>query len=205
MNLATLLSNQCSPVPDEVLTDKQIRSIKLDRGTARHAAQNMALGVAAVGNLLANVGAEGEVGQETSERLGWFLEEIGGGGHLPVGGARTGPIGSHQPAEGAEAMSASITMLRQGIRAERDLTSHLWTILNEMRLQRQLPEWAERAIDGTSQQADEISAHRKQVDTVLFELVPGLREDVERTDRESYLEWRAREREVKDALGGGHV
>ncbi|EME7060509.1 hypothetical protein R6U49_11040 [Pseudomonas aeruginosa] len=79
MNLATLLSNQCSPVPDEVLTDKQIRSIKLDRGTARHAAQNMALGVAAVGNLLANVGAEGEVGQETSERLGWFLEEIGGG------------------------------------------------------------------------------------------------------------------------------
>ncbi len=79
MNLATLLSNQCSPVPDEVLTDKQIRSIKLERGTARHAAQNMALGVAAVGNLLANVGAEGEVGQETSERLGWFLEEIGGG------------------------------------------------------------------------------------------------------------------------------
>ena len=53
MNLATLLSNQCSPVPDEVLTDKQIRSIKLDRGTARHAAQNMALGVAAVGKLLA--------------------------------------------------------------------------------------------------------------------------------------------------------
>ncbi|MFO6130144.1 hypothetical protein [Pseudomonas aeruginosa] len=78
MNLSTLLSNQCSPVPDEVLTDKQIRSIKLDRGTARHAAQNMALGVAAVGKLLANVGAEGEVGQETSERLGWFLEEIGG-------------------------------------------------------------------------------------------------------------------------------
>ncbi len=79
MNLATLLSNLCSPVPDEVLTDKQIRSIKLERGTARHAAQNMALGVAAVGKLLANVGAEGEVGQETSERLGWFLEEIGGG------------------------------------------------------------------------------------------------------------------------------
>lgn len=98
-------------------------------------------------------------------------------------------------------MSASITMLRQGIRAERDLTSYLWTILNEMRLQRQLPEWAERAIDGTSQQWGEISAHRKQVDRVLFELVPGLREDVERTDRESYLEWKAREREVKDALG----
>lgn len=94
-------------------------------------------------------------------------------------------------------MNSSITMLRHGIRAERDLTSHLWTILNEMRLQRQLPEWAERAIDGTSQQADEISAHRKQVDSILFELVPGL--------RENYLEWRAREREVKDALGGGHV
>ncbi|HHM5925854.1 TPA: hypothetical protein ACRNKP_001508 [Pseudomonas aeruginosa] len=79
MNLSTLLSNQCSPVPDEVLTDKQIHSIKLERDTAQRAAQSMALGVAAVGNLLANVGAEGEVGQETSERLGWFLEEIGGG------------------------------------------------------------------------------------------------------------------------------
>ncbi|MEQ0867333.1 hypothetical protein [Pseudomonas aeruginosa] len=204
MNLANLISKQCSRDPSEVLTDEQAMSLWGEREVARQAAQNMALGVAAVGNLLANVGAEGEVGQETSERLGWFLEEIGGG-HLPVGGARTGPLGSHQPAEGAEAMSASITMLRQGIRAERDLTSHLWTILNEMRLQRQLPEWAERAIDGTSQQADEISAHRKQVDSILFELVPGLREDVERTDRENYLEWRAREREVKDALGGGHV
>ncbi|MFK1230754.1 hypothetical protein ACSES4_29140 [Pseudomonas aeruginosa] len=78
MNLSTLLSNQCSPVPDEVLTDKQIRSIKLDRGTARHAAQNMALGVAAVGKLLALTSAEGELDQETAERLGWFLEEVGG-------------------------------------------------------------------------------------------------------------------------------
>ncbi|HCF9238333.1 TPA: hypothetical protein NI607_004644 [Pseudomonas aeruginosa] len=67
MNLATLLSNQCSRVPDEVLTDKQIRSIKLDRGTARHAAQNMALGVAAVGKLLALTSAEGEIGQETAD------------------------------------------------------------------------------------------------------------------------------------------
>lgn len=80
MNLSTLLSNLCSRVPGEDLTDKQILSIKSDLGSARNAAQNMALGVAAVGNLLANVGAEGEVGQETSERLGWFLEEIGGGG-----------------------------------------------------------------------------------------------------------------------------
>ncbi|HBO7062852.1 hypothetical protein ACM7V8_16775 [Pseudomonas aeruginosa] len=78
MNLSTLLSNLCSRVPGEDMTDKQILSIKSDLGSARHAAQNMALGVAAVGNLLANVGAEGEVGQETSERLGWFLEEIGG-------------------------------------------------------------------------------------------------------------------------------
>ncbi|EMF9967100.1 hypothetical protein VD792_33860 [Pseudomonas aeruginosa] len=84
MNLSTLLSNLCSRVPGEDLTDKQILSIKSDLGSARNAAQNMALGVAAVGNLLANVGAEGEVGQETSERLGWFLEEIGGG-HLHVG------------------------------------------------------------------------------------------------------------------------
>lgn len=78
MNLSTLLISLCSRVPGEDLTDKQILSIKSDLGSARHAAQNMALGVAAVGNLLANVGAEGEVGQETSERLGWFLEEIGG-------------------------------------------------------------------------------------------------------------------------------
>ncbi|HFH4609246.1 TPA: hypothetical protein ACXIE1_000856 [Pseudomonas aeruginosa] len=106
MNLSTLLSNLCSRVPGEDLTDKQILSIKSDLGSARNAAQNMALGVAAVGNLLANVGAEGEVGQETSERLGWFLEEIGG--HLPVGGARTGPLGSHQPAEGGSAMRATL-------------------------------------------------------------------------------------------------
>ncbi|HBO4187420.1 TPA: hypothetical protein L4U01_003186 [Pseudomonas aeruginosa] len=79
MNLSTLLISLCSRVSGEDLTDKQILSIKSDLGSARHAAQNMALGVAAVGNLLANVGAEGEVGQETSERLGWFLEEIGGG------------------------------------------------------------------------------------------------------------------------------
>ncbi|MDX8043290.1 hypothetical protein SK236_17890 [Pseudomonas aeruginosa] len=62
MNLSTLLSNLCSRVPGEDLTDKQILSIKSDLGSARNAAQNMALGVAAVGNLLANVGAEGEVG-----------------------------------------------------------------------------------------------------------------------------------------------
>lgn len=82
MNLSTLLISLCSRVPGEDLTDKQILSIKSDLGSARHAAQNMALGVAAVGNLLANVGAEGEVGQETSERLGWFLEEIGASSSL---------------------------------------------------------------------------------------------------------------------------
>lgn len=107
MNPSTLLSNLCSRVPGEDLTDKQILSIKSDLGSARNAAQNMALGVAAVGNLLANVGAEGEVGQETSERLGWFLEEIGGG-HLHVGGARAGLHGSHQPAEGGSAMRATL-------------------------------------------------------------------------------------------------
>ncbi|HCG1302872.1 TPA: hypothetical protein NJH38_002521 [Pseudomonas aeruginosa] len=78
MNLANLISKQCSRDPSEVLTDEQAMSLWREREVARQAAQNMALGVAAVGNLLANVGAEGEVGQETSERLGWFLEEIGG-------------------------------------------------------------------------------------------------------------------------------
>ncbi|HIE5779446.1 hypothetical protein ACNATH_30680 [Pseudomonas aeruginosa] len=107
MNLSMLLSSLCSRVSGEDLTDKQILSIKSDLGSARHSAQNMALGVAAVGNLLANVGAEGEVGQETSERLGWFLEEIGGG-HLHVGGARAGLHGTHQPAEGGSAMRATL-------------------------------------------------------------------------------------------------
>ncbi|WP_411387802.1 hypothetical protein [Pseudomonas aeruginosa] len=78
MNLSTLLSSLCSRVPGEDLTDKQILSIKSDLGSARQAAQNMALGVAAVGNLLALTSAEGEIGQETAERLGWFLEEVGG-------------------------------------------------------------------------------------------------------------------------------
>ncbi|APB63674.1 TPA: hypothetical protein ACRNPD_006679 [Pseudomonas aeruginosa] len=78
MNLSTLLSSLSSRVPGEDLTDKQILSIKSDLGAARHAAQNMALGVAAVGKLLALTSAEGEIGQETAERLGWFLEEVGG-------------------------------------------------------------------------------------------------------------------------------
>ncbi|EPO3674728.1 TPA: hypothetical protein NIG83_002532 [Pseudomonas aeruginosa] len=78
MNLSTLLSSLSSRVPGEDLTDKQILSIKSDLGAARQAAQNMALGVAAVGKLLALTSAEGEIGQETAERLGWFLEEVGG-------------------------------------------------------------------------------------------------------------------------------
>ncbi|HBP5756950.1 TPA: hypothetical protein L6A18_31535 [Pseudomonas aeruginosa] len=78
MNLSTLLSSLCSRVPGEDLTDKQILSIKSDLGSARNAAQNMALGVAAVGKLLALTSAEGELDQETAERLGWFLEEVGG-------------------------------------------------------------------------------------------------------------------------------
>ncbi|HEJ1377059.1 TPA: hypothetical protein SL687_006706, partial [Pseudomonas aeruginosa] len=32
----------------------------------------------AVGKLLALTSAEGELDQETAERLGWFLEEVGG-------------------------------------------------------------------------------------------------------------------------------
>lgn len=94
MNLSTLLSSLCSRVPGEDLTDKQILSIKSDLGSARQAAQNMALGVAAVGNLLANVGAEGEVGQETSERLGWFLEEIGGLSSCWLSSSRSARIAS---------------------------------------------------------------------------------------------------------------
>ncbi|WP_371917766.1 hypothetical protein, partial [Pseudomonas aeruginosa] len=105
MNLATLLSNQCSPVPDEVLTDKQIRSIKLDRGTARHAAQNMALGVAAVGKLLALTSAEGELDQETAERLGWFLEEVGGAIYQL---AEFEQVLSNRSAEGGSAMRATM-------------------------------------------------------------------------------------------------
>lgn len=107
MNLANLISKQCSRDPSEVLTDEQAMSLWGEREVARQAAQNMALGVAAVGNLLANVGAEGEVGQETSERLGWFLEEIGGG-HLPVGGVRTGLFCSNRSAEGGSAMRATM-------------------------------------------------------------------------------------------------
>lgn len=107
MNLANLISKQCSRDPSEVLTEEQAMSLWGQREVARQAAQNMALGVAAVGKLLALTSAEGEIGQETSERLGWFLEEIGGG-HLHVGGARAGLHGTHQPAEGGSAMRATL-------------------------------------------------------------------------------------------------
>ncbi|MDX8067633.1 hypothetical protein SK226_32070 [Pseudomonas aeruginosa] len=107
MNLSTLLSNLCSRVPGEDLTDKQILSIKSDLGSARNAAQNMALGVAAVGNLLANVGAEGEVRARKPQSVsaGFWRRS---GGHLHVGGARAGLHGTHQPAEGGSAMRATL-------------------------------------------------------------------------------------------------
>lgn len=40
---------------------------------------------------------------------------------------------------------------------------------------------------------------------VLFELVFGFCEDVERIDCESYFEWKVCECEVKDVLGGDYV
>ncbi|CDF86357.1 hypothetical protein PKB_5044 [Pseudomonas knackmussii B13] len=101
-------------------------------------------------------------------------------------------------------MTQQIAALRQGIRAERELTSHLWTVLNEMRLHNQLPGWAVDAIDGSSQQMSEIHTRRKQVDSALFGLVPGLKADVERTDLERELEWRRIEHDVKAELGGCH-
>lgn len=101
-------------------------------------------------------------------------------------------------------MNEQIAALRQGIRAERELTSHLWSVLNEMRIHRQMPQWAIDAIEGSSQQSDEISSLRKQVDSALFGLVPGLRADVERTDRERELEWRLVEHQVRAELGGCH-
>ncbi|MCO1701619.1 hypothetical protein FA462_15505 [Pseudomonas aeruginosa] len=69
MNLANLISKQCSRDPSEVLTDEQAMSLWGEREVARQAAQNMALGVAAVGNLLANVGAEVELEQVLSDRI----------------------------------------------------------------------------------------------------------------------------------------
>ncbi|WP_134635049.1 hypothetical protein [Pseudomonas aeruginosa] len=78
MSLANLINKQCSRDPSEVLTEEQAMSLWGEREVARQAAQNMALGVAAVGKLLALTSAEGEAGQETMERLGWFLEEVGG-------------------------------------------------------------------------------------------------------------------------------
>lgn len=101
-------------------------------------------------------------------------------------------------------MTEQIAALRQGIRAEREMTSHLWTVLNEMRIHHQLPGWAVDILDGSSQQVDEIHALRKQVDSALFSLVPGLKADVERTDLERELEWRRVEHEVRAELGGCH-
>lgn len=102
-------------------------------------------------------------------------------------------------------MNEQISSLRQGVRAERELTSHLWTVLNEMRIHNQLPGWAVDILDGSSQQVDEIHARRKQVDAALFSLVPGLKADVERTDLESEFERQSFEREVRAQLGGCHA
>lgn len=79
MNLGHVIRKKCKRDADEVLNADQIDEIKQDLNTARDAICNISLGVAAIGALIATAATEGELGQETAGRLGWLLEELGGG------------------------------------------------------------------------------------------------------------------------------
>lgn len=79
MNLGHVIRKKCMRDVAEVLSTGDIDEIKRDVNAARDAICNISLGVAAIGALLANAATEGELGQETAERLGWLLEELGGG------------------------------------------------------------------------------------------------------------------------------
>ncbi|WP_054909078.1 hypothetical protein [Pseudomonas sp. NBRC 111135] len=79
MNLGHVIRKKCKREPGEVLNAEQIDEIKQDLDAARDAMCNISLGIAAIGTLLANTAMEGEVDQETAERLGWLLDELGGG------------------------------------------------------------------------------------------------------------------------------
>lgn len=79
MNLGHVIRKKGKCDSAGVLNADQIDEIKHDLDTARDAICNISLGVAAIGALLANTAMAGEVGQDTAERLGWLLEELGGG------------------------------------------------------------------------------------------------------------------------------
>lgn len=79
MNLCHVIRKKGKRDPAEVLSAADIDEIKRDLDTARDAICNISLGIAAIGTLLASNAVEGEVGQEMAERLGWLLEELGGG------------------------------------------------------------------------------------------------------------------------------
>ncbi|MDU4256023.1 hypothetical protein [Pseudomonas sp.] len=79
MNLGHVIRKKCKREHGEVLSAEQIDEFKQDLDSARDAICNISLGIAAIGALLANTAMEDEVGQETAERLGWLIEELGGG------------------------------------------------------------------------------------------------------------------------------
>lgn len=79
MNLAHVIQKKCARDAAEALSAGDIDEIKRDRDAARDAIRNISMGVAAIGALLANTAMAEEVGQEMAERLGWLLEELGGG------------------------------------------------------------------------------------------------------------------------------
>lgn len=79
MNFVNLISKQCFCDLFEVFMDEQVMFFWGECEVVWQVVQNMVFGVVVVGNLLVNVGVEGEVGQEILECFGWFLEEIGGG------------------------------------------------------------------------------------------------------------------------------
>lgn len=71
-------------------------------------------------------------------------------------------------------MSVQIETLISRLQAERAHASQVWTILNELRIQGHLPEWAKALDAGTMRQADDMGRAQKAVNAALLELVPGL-------------------------------
>ncbi|WP_448681392.1 hypothetical protein [Pseudomonas nicosulfuronedens] len=75
MTLFHVIKRQAASTALDALDTQELKD---HLGESRDAICNISLGISAIGSLLGNTAADCEVGQETAERLGWLLEELGG-------------------------------------------------------------------------------------------------------------------------------